>query len=93
MSNQPSNSQSSPPRPSLRRGPGPGNPGRIEKAKDSRQALLRLLPYLKPFSSTLIFVLGFVVLYTLLGLVGPYLMGVAIDDYIIPGDPSQLEVM
>jgi ATP-binding cassette subfamily B multidrug efflux pump len=86
MSNQPSNSQSSPPRPSLRRGPGPGNPGRIEKAKDSRQALLRLLPYLKPFSSTLIFVLGFVVLYTLLGLVGPYLMGVAIDDYIIPGD-------
>jgi len=86
MSNQPSNNQSPPPRPSLRRGPGPGNPGKIEKAKDSRQALLRLLPYLKPFTSTLIFVLGFVILYTLLGLVGPYLMGVAIDKYIIPGD-------
>jgi ATP-binding cassette subfamily B protein len=74
------------PRPSLRRGPGPGNPGKIEKAKDSRQALIRLLPYLKPYSAALILVLGFVLLYTVLGLVGPYLMGIAIDDYIIPGD-------
>jgi len=74
------------PRPSLRPGPGPGNPGKIEKAKDSRQALIRLLPYLKPYSATLILILGFVLLYTVLGLVGPYLMGIAIDEYIIPGD-------
>jgi ATP-binding cassette subfamily B protein len=72
--------------PGLRRGPGPGNPGKIEKAKDSRQALIRLLPYLKPYSTSLILVFAFVILYTILGLVGPYLMGVAIDDYIIPGD-------
>jgi len=74
------------PRPNLRRGHGPGNPGRIEKAKDSRQALIRLLPYLKPYSAALTLVLTFVLIYTLLGLVGPYLMGVAIDNYIIPGD-------
>ncbi|MFN2234229.1 MAG: ABC transporter ATP-binding protein, partial [Anaerolineales bacterium] len=87
MSNQPPNSKDErPPRPGIRRGRGPGNPGRIEKAKDSRQAFLRLLFYLKPFKVTLILVFVFVILYTLLGLVGPYLMGVAIDQYIIPGD-------
>ncbi len=78
--------ESPPPRPGLRRGPGPGNPGKIEKAKDSRQAILRLLIYLKPYAAPLILVVFFVLLYTVLGLVGPYLMGVAIDDYIIPGD-------
>jgi len=87
MTNQTSDNQSSPPpRAPLRRGPGPGNPGRIEKAKDSRQAILRLLLYLKPFIPALILVFGFVVFYTLLGLIGPYFMGIAIDDYIIPGD-------
>ncbi len=87
MSNQPSNQKESrPPRAGLRRGPGPGNPGKIEKAKDSRQALVRLLQFLLPYKMQLILVLIFVLLYTVLGLVGPYLMGVAIDDYIIPGN-------
>ena len=91
MSNEPSNSQSSPPpRAPLRRGGGPGNPGKIEKAKDSRQALVRLLPYLKPYAASLILVLAFVVIYTLLSLIGPYLMGVAIDTAIIPGDVPRL---
>jgi ATP-binding cassette, subfamily B, multidrug efflux pump len=60
----------------------PGNPGKIEKAKDPRNALIRLLPYLKPFKVVLILVFAFVFIYTVLGLIGPYLMGVAIDRFI-----------
>jgi ATP-binding cassette subfamily B multidrug efflux pump len=68
---------------------GPAVPGRIEKAKDARKALSGLLPYLRPFTITLIFVFLCVLVYTMLNLLGPYLMGVAIDKYIggkdIPG--------
>ena len=71
---------------SFRRNRGPGDPGRIEKAKDPRMALNRLIPYLRPHTWTLVIVSFFVLLYTLLGLAGPYLMGVAIDDYILAND-------
>jgi len=60
----------------------PAAVGRIEKARDPRHALVRLLPYLKPFRTILLAVLGFVLLYTVLGLVGPYMIGVAIDQFI-----------
>jgi len=67
----------------------PAGVGRIEKAKDPRSALVRLLPYLRPFKLGLIGVFSFVLIYTFLGLIGPYLMGVAIDRFIstkqIPG--------
>lgn len=62
----------------MRGGPG-GHIGRIEKAGDARGALRRLLPYLRPFRVGVSLVLVLVVLYTGLGLVGPYLMGVALD--------------
>ncbi len=81
-----SNRSDSAPRANIRRGRGPGNPGKIEKAKDPRQAALRLLPYLRPYTKTLILVSVFVLIYTLLGLIGPYLIGVAIDDYILVKD-------
>ncbi|MHB0877002.1 MAG: ABC transporter ATP-binding protein [Anaerolineae bacterium] len=55
---------------------------RIEKAHNPRHALVRLLPYLGAYRRTLAFVLVLIVIYTLLGLVGPYLMGVAIDRFI-----------
>jgi ATP-binding cassette subfamily B multidrug efflux pump len=64
----------------------PADPGKIEKARDPRNALTRLLPYLNPFKLLLILVLVFVLIYTLLGLVGPYLMGVAIDKFIATKD-------
>jgi len=70
----------------IRRGPGPGNPGKIEKAKDPRKAVNRLIPYLRPHTIPLTIVSIFVLLYTLLGLLGPYLIGVAIDDYILAKD-------
>ena len=57
----------------------PASVGKIEKAQDPRRALKGRLRYLGPFKAGLVMVLIFVVIYTLLGLVGPYLMGVAID--------------
>lgn len=69
---------------------GPGQPARIEKAHNPRQALLRLLPYLAPYKAQLSLVLAIVVIYTLLGLMGPYLMGVALDKFIGAKDASGL---
>lgn len=64
--------------------------GRIEKAQDTRQALMRLVAYLAPFRTGIVVVLVFVVIYTVLGLLSPYLIGVAIDDYIVPKRIAQL---
>ena len=69
-------------RPPVGPGRGPGHMGRVEKAKDARTALRRLADYLKPHTVSLVFVFVLVIVYTALGLVGPYLMGVAIDKYI-----------
>jgi ATP-binding cassette subfamily B multidrug efflux pump len=69
---------------------GPAMPGKIEKARDPRQALVRLIPYLGPYKLTLMVVLVIVLLSTLLGLVGPYIMGVAIDRFIATKDPTGL---
>ncbi|HSD84582.1 MAG TPA: ABC transporter ATP-binding protein, partial [Anaerolineae bacterium] len=83
MSNQPAQAETASVRASMqpRR---PAHVGRIEKAHDPRNALIRLLPYLAPFKVPLFFVFAGVVIYTLLGLAGPYLMGVAIDRFITP---------
>ena len=68
----------------------PADPGKIEKARDPRNALTRLLPYLNPFKVVLVLVLAFVLIYTVLGLIGPYLMGVAIDKFIATKDAAGL---
>jgi ATP-binding cassette subfamily B protein len=70
--------------------PQPTHVGRIEKARDPRSALSRLLPYLQPFRSSIRWVLLLVILYTFLGLVGPYLMGVAIDHLLHAGPTAGL---
>ena len=64
--------------------------GRVEKAQNARYALSRLVAYLSPFRTGLIFVFSCVFIYTLIGLIGPYLMGVAIDQYIIPNRVDKL---
>jgi ATP-binding cassette subfamily B multidrug efflux pump len=61
---------------------GPRSIGKIEKAQDPRGALMRLIPYLGRSRAQLVLVLVSVLLYTFLGLIGPYLMGVAIDRFI-----------
>lgn len=57
--------------------------GRIEKAKDARSALKRLVPYLLRFKARLALVVCCVLVYTAFGLLGPYLMSRAIDLYVM----------
>lgn len=56
--------------------------GRIEKPKDAGATFRRLWLQFRPFRGRLALVAAAVVLYTLLGLCGPYLMGQAIDRFI-----------
>ncbi|RPJ24905.1 MAG: ABC transporter ATP-binding protein [Chloroflexi bacterium] len=66
-------------------GRGPVQPGKIEKASDPRHAIMRLAMYLSPYRAALVLVLVFVLTYILLGLLEPYLIGRAIDNYISTG--------
>ncbi|MFN2147930.1 MAG: ABC transporter ATP-binding protein [Anaerolineales bacterium] len=75
-------------RPGLRRGH--ARPGTIEKALNPRRAMLRLIDYLRPFLPLLGVVSVIILIYTLLGLLGPYLMGVAIDRFISRKDAAGL---
>ncbi|HEY5269270.1 MAG TPA: ABC transporter ATP-binding protein, partial [Anaerolineales bacterium] len=74
-------------------GRGPAQPGKIEKARDPRRALRRLVPYLGPYKTAMVVVLGFVLISTVLGLIGPYLMGKAIDGFIATKDAAGLAVI
>ena len=62
----------------------------IENAKDPRAAFARLLSYLKPFRLQLAMVVLLVTANTLLSLTGPYLIGVAIDQFITGRDVTGL---
>lgn len=73
-------------RPSPGPRPGGGHGMSFEKPKDLKKSFSRILRYFLPFKVKLIIVLFLVVVYTLASLVGPYLTGVAIDQYIIPKD-------
>ena len=70
--------------------PGPGSRGRggrIERAKDVRGTVRRLLSKFAPYKWAFAIVFGLVVVSTLLGLVAPYLMSIAIDRFITPDSP------
>jgi ATP-binding cassette subfamily B protein len=64
--------------------------GAIEKPKDTKGTLSRLISYLGEYKLLLIIVIALTLGSTLLNLVGPYLQGVAIDQFIIGGDKSGL---
>jgi len=55
---------------------------RVEKARNSKAVLRRLADYVRPQRLNLAAVISLVVLNTALDLLGPYLLGVAIDRYI-----------
>ena len=57
-----------------------------EKAKDRRGTLRRLADYLKPYHGRLVLVAVLVVVATLFGLIGPALLGRAIDQYVVHHD-------
>ncbi|MCJ7506682.1 hypothetical protein MUP05_09490, partial [Candidatus Bathyarchaeota archaeon] len=55
--------------------------GRVDKAKNPRVTLMRLGRYLLAWKYQLVLVAIFVVLGTILSIIGPYLLGVAIERY------------
>ena len=61
---------------------GPMRPSKIEKASDPRKALVRLIPYLSRYKAAIALVGTLILVTTGLDLLGPYLMGRAIDQYI-----------
>jgi ATP-binding cassette, subfamily B, multidrug efflux pump len=69
---------------------GPASPGRIEKARNPAETLKRLAGYFSSFRMQLFSVFLLIIVYTLLGLAGPYLMGVAIDRFIASKDLAGL---
>jgi ATP-binding cassette subfamily B protein len=77
--------------------PGPGGRGsraRIEKARDVRGALVRLLFSLRPYRWVLVGVFVLVVVSTGLDLLTPYLIGLSIDQFIASGDlPGLLDTV
>lgn len=71
----------------MHRARGPrGISGPVEKAKDRKGTLRRIWRYMEKQKTALIVSVLFVIISTLLGLVGPYLIGVIIDHYILPKD-------
>ncbi|MEB3053220.1 ABC transporter ATP-binding protein [Bacillus pseudomycoides] len=57
-----------------------------EKPKDTKGTVMRIWNYMGYQKAALMFVTVLVFVTTLLGLLGPYYMGVIIDEYIIPRD-------
>ncbi|MFC7687731.1 ABC transporter ATP-binding protein [Ureibacillus sp. GCM10028918] len=72
--------------PPIGRHPGPRFNGPAEKAKDQRATLKRIWSYLKNQRIGIISSIFFVVVSTLLSLIGPLLIGMIIDDYILTFD-------
>ncbi|MEF7558513.1 ABC transporter ATP-binding protein [Bacillus thuringiensis] len=64
------------------------NAPKIEKAKNTKDTVMRVWNYMGYQKAALTFVIFLVLVTTLLGLLGPYLMGVIIDQYIVPKDVS-----
>ena len=60
--------------------------GPVVKAKDAKGTMKRIWLDMEKQRAALTASVIFVIISTLLGLVGPYLIGVIIDEYIIPKD-------
>ncbi len=88
MAKREASTTQTPPRPG---GPGPGGPGAHmmrpkERAKNIRGTLRRLWDYLKRQGWGLAIIVILVSVSSGLGLLGPYLMGKAIDEFILTND-------
>jgi ATP-binding cassette subfamily B multidrug efflux pump len=80
------------------RGPGGGGPGGgmargIERAKNPRETIARLASYLLSYKIQLVLVFAGIVAASVLQLLGPYLIGITIDQYILKGDVAGLTRM
>ena len=70
-----------------------GGYGSTARAKDAGNAVRRLASYFLPFRARIYVVAFTIVVYTLLGLVGPWLMGVALDRNVARGDADGLPLI
>ncbi len=77
-------SQSQPKQMNFGRGPRMGGP--VEKAKNQRVTIYRVWEYVKQQKIGLYFSIFFVIASTFLSLVGPYMIGHIVDDYIMKKD-------
>ena len=80
------------------RGPGGGGPGGgmargIEHAKNPRETIVRLASYMLAYKMQLVMVVASIVAASFLQLLGPYLIGIIIDQYILKGDVAGLTRM
>src|SRR5690349_19855045 len=71
-------------------GPGAGMLGKAPRAQDTRATLLHLWDYLRRQRLALIVASILVVITSALNLLGPDLLGVAFDRYIVPRDLAGL---
>jgi ATP-binding cassette subfamily B multidrug efflux pump len=69
---------------------GPGRPPAPSRAKDPRGAIVRLMTYLGAYRGPLVLAGVLTGAYSLLSVVGPYLVGVALDRFIAQHDGSGL---
>ncbi|MEK9200025.1 ABC transporter ATP-binding protein [Ureibacillus sp. 179-F W5.1 NHS] len=74
--------------PPIGRHPGPRFNGPAEKPKDQKGTIKRIWSYLKYQRIGMISAVIFVIFSTLLGLLGPLLIGIIIDEYILKEDLS-----
>jgi len=72
--------------PPIGRHPGPRFNGPAEKAKDQKATLKRIWAYLKNQRIGIVSSVIFVIISSLLSLVGPLFIGIIIDDYILKLD-------
>ena len=92
--NRSERAQTPPPLPMFGRG-GPVGlmTGKIERPKNARGTVERIWGYLRKQRRALFVTGALVITSTALNLIGPYLLGKAIDDYILPRDlPGLLQV-
>ncbi|HEY4551935.1 MAG TPA: ABC transporter ATP-binding protein [Bacillaceae bacterium] len=64
--------------------------GKAAKAQNWKETVLRLWRYLSVHKGHLILVMLLVVASSVLGLLGPYLVGQTVDHYLMPGQRSSL---
>lgn len=60
--------------------------GPVVKAKDWKNTIKRIWQYMEKQKTALLASILFVFISTMLGLMGPYMIGIIIDEYIIPKD-------
>ena len=65
----------------------------IERARNPRETIARLAGYLLKYKLQLVMVVASIVVASILQLLGPYLIGVTIDQYILKGDVAGLTRM